>query len=70
MRPRTVFILFKMTFLTLKVALIQTRSSPLKFLRLMIENAPALHIARRSFQTGREQATALRSMQMILRDKS
>ena len=40
MRPRTVFILFKMTFLTLKFALIQTRSSPLKFLRLMFENAP------------------------------
>ena len=41
MRPRTVFILlFKMTFLTLKFALIQTRSSPLKFLRLTLENAP------------------------------
>ena len=40
MRPRTVFILFKMTFLTLKFALIQTRSSPLKFLCLMFENAP------------------------------
>ena len=38
MRPRTVFILFKMTFLTLKFALIQTRSSPLEFLYLMIEN--------------------------------
>ena len=44
MRPRTVFILFKMTFLTLKFALIQTRSSPLKFLCLMIENAPFLLI--------------------------
>ena len=41
MRPRTVFILvFKMTFLALKFALIQTRSSPLKFLCLVIENAP------------------------------
>ena len=40
MRPRTVFILFKITFLTLKFALIQTRSSPLKFLCLMFENAP------------------------------
>ena len=41
MRPRTVFILlFKMIFLTLKFALIQTRSSPLKFLCLVIENAP------------------------------
>ena len=43
MRPRTVFILlFKMTFLALKFALIQTRSSPLKFLCLAIENAPFL----------------------------
>ena len=43
MRPRTVFILlFKMTFFMLKFALIQTRSSPLKFLCLAFENAPSL----------------------------
>ena len=45
MRPRTVFILFKMTFLTLKFAVIQTRSSPLKFLCLMFENAPFLSLS-------------------------
>ena len=51
MRPRTVFILlFKMTFLTLKFALIQTRSSPLKFLCLVIENAPFFSFVSSVFQ--------------------